>query len=387
MVYCIVQGCHNDSKYTKGVSYYRLMSQPPLTRSEWLEKLNMKKCVMVTNNSVVCSEHFEDYCFVRDLKSELLGCRPRRYLRKGSVPTIFKELPEEIDKVLMKKKRGRKKGNLKKKIKKESVNNEIRVENADNLKCDYCLLTSESNNQGIREELLICKDCNAKAHPSCMDYSPELAERSRMFPWQCIDCKTCSICEDPGDADSMLFCDACDRGFHMGCHSPAIREKPNGKWMCAYCARENGCIEYTENGIAKIKYEITKKLQSCSKIINGIKGLPPPLIKEPAPAVSLKKEEKCILNGRIKENSSTCIAQDAKNWSIDDVVKYFVNAGFPEESSAFKDQEIDGKSLLLLKRNDVLTGLSLKLGPALKIYNHVQKLQAGRFNGQINEKK
>lgn len=28
MVYCIVQGCHNDSKYTKGVSYYRLMSTP-----------------------------------------------------------------------------------------------------------------------------------------------------------------------------------------------------------------------------------------------------------------------------------------------------------------------------------------------------------------------
>ena len=38
-------------------------------------------------------------------------------------------------------------------------------------------------------------------------------------------------------------------------------------------------------------------------------------------------------------------------------------------------QEIDGKSLLLMKRSDVLTGLSLKLGPALKIYAHVQRLQ------------
>ncbi|XP_067118416.1 uncharacterized protein [Centruroides vittatus] len=378
MVYCIVQGCHNDSKYTKGVSYYRLMSQPPLTRSEWLEKLNMKKCVMVTNNSVVCSEHFEDYCFVRDLKSELLGCRPRRYLRKGSVPTIFKELPDEIDKVLTKKKRGRKKCNIKKKIKKEPISIENNIQNVENVKCDYCLLTSASNNQGVPEELLVCKDCNAKAHPSCMDYSPELAERSRMFPWQCIDCKTCSICEDPGNADSMLFCDACDRGFHMGCHSPAISEKPNGKWMCAYCARENGCVEYMENGIAKIKYEITKKLQSSIKIVNGINDLPSS--KESTVPVTLKKEEKSILNGRIKDNFVT--VRDTKNWSIDDVVKYFVNAGFPEESAAFKEQEIDGKSLLLLKRNDVLTGLSLKLGPALKIYNHVRKLQTGRFNGQ-----
>ena len=38
-------------------------------------------------------------------------------------------------------------------------------------------------------------------------------------------------------------------------------------------------------------------------------------------------------------------------------------------------QEIDGQSLLLLKRSDVLTGLNLKLGPALKIYQHVAKLQ------------
>ncbi|XP_061486515.1 sterile alpha motif domain-containing protein 13 isoform X3 [Rhineura floridana] len=38
--------------------------------------------------------------------------------------------------------------------------------------------------------------------------------------------------------------------------------------------------------------------------------------------------------------------------------------------------EIDGKSLLLMTRNDVLTGLSLKLGPALKIYEyHVKPLQ------------
>ena len=38
-------------------------------------------------------------------------------------------------------------------------------------------------------------------------------------------------------------------------------------------------------------------------------------------------------------------------------------------------QEIDGQSLLLMKRSDVLTGLSIRLGPALKMYQHVMKLQ------------
>lgn len=43
-------------------------------------------------------------------------------------------------------------------------------------------------------------------------------------------------------------------------------------------------------------------------------------------------------------------------------------------------QEIDGKSLLLMQRNDVLTGLSIRLGPALKIYErHVKVLQRTHF--------
>ncbi|XP_077306482.1 sterile alpha motif domain-containing protein 13 [Lithobates pipiens] len=67
---------------------------------------------------------------------------------------------------------------------------------------------------------------------------------------------------------------------------------------------------------------------------------------------------------------------DPAHWAVDDVVSYFTANGFEEQASAFKEQEIDGKSLLLMTRNDVLTGLSLKLGPALKIYEyHVKPLQ------------
>ena len=39
-------------------------------------------------------------------------------------------------------------------------------------------------------------------------------------------------------------------------------------------------------------------------------------------------------------------------------------------------QEIDGVALLLMKRADVLKGLELKLGPALKINRYIQSLQA-----------
>uniref|UniRef100_A0A8C7N018 Sterile alpha motif domain containing 1b n=1 Tax=Oncorhynchus kisutch TaxID=8019 RepID=A0A8C7N018_ONCKI len=68
------------------------------------------------------------------------------------------------------------------------------------------------------------------------------------------------------------------------------------------------------------------------------------------------------------------------NWTVSDVVCYFTTAGFAEQALAFRTQEIDGKSLLLMQRNDVLTGLSIRLGPALKIYErHVKVLQRTHF--------
>ncbi|KAM8878644.1 atherin [Spinachia spinachia] len=71
------------------------------------------------------------------------------------------------------------------------------------------------------------------------------------------------------------------------------------------------------------------------------------------------------------------------DWTVSDVVSYFTAAGFPEQASAFKTQEIDGKSLLLMQRNDVLTGLSIRLGPALKIYErHVKVLQKTHFEDE-----
>ncbi|XP_040097579.1 atherin [Oryx dammah] len=71
---------------------------------------------------------------------------------------------------------------------------------------------------------------------------------------------------------------------------------------------------------------------------------------------------------------------DPVEWTVTDVVEYFTEAGFPEQATAFQEQEIDGKSLLLMQRTDVLTGLSIRLGPALKIYeHHIKVLQQGHF--------
>uniref|UniRef100_A0A672SFX0 Sterile alpha motif domain-containing protein 13-like n=1 Tax=Sinocyclocheilus grahami TaxID=75366 RepID=A0A672SFX0_SINGR len=94
---------------------------------------------------------------------------------------------------------------------------------------------------------------------------------------------------------------------------------------------------------------------------------------EEIPQISLKISS---VNGQLS---------DPAHWAVADVVNYFKATGFEEQANAFQDQEIDGKSLLLMTRNDVLTGLSIKLGPALKIYEyHVKPLQTQHLKSNVS---
>uniref|UniRef100_A0A9J7ZET0 Sterile alpha motif domain containing 1a n=1 Tax=Cyprinus carpio carpio TaxID=630221 RepID=A0A9J7ZET0_CYPCA len=94
-------------------------------------------------------------------------------------------------------------------------------------------------------------------------------------------------------------------------------------------------------------------------------------------------EEEPVNNGGMNNGNDVVkreIEQDPLLWSVADVASYITSVGFPEQALAFRTQEIDGKSLLLMQRSDVLTGLSIRLGPALKIYeNHVKVLQRSHF--------
>ncbi|KAK7100441.1 histone acetyltransferase KAT6B-like [Littorina saxatilis] len=264
-------------------------------------------------------------------------------------------------------------------------------------RCDYCRQSPLCNRKGVFEALLFCKDCTAKAHPSCMDYSEELSFRARKGPWQCIDCKTCCICQDAGDPDLMLFCDGCDKGYHMNCHMPQVEEKPSGKWVCEECTSDGVSAEELERKEKERQAERERE-QEEPAIMDpySLPPLPPLDIKQEAgsslpltPAESPAADEGGCRpvfsrldpgSGRrhlSKEPRFTDSKNypDATDWSITDVANFFISAGFPQQAEIFREQEIDGKSLLLMKRSDVLTGMSIKLGPALKIHRHVQRLQ------------
>lgn len=65
---------------------------------------------------------------------------------------------------------------------------------------------------------------------------------------------------------------------------------------------------------------------------------------------------------------------DAREWSADEVFRYFKSI-FPRHAHVFKDHEIDGPSLYLLKRGDIIRGFDIKIGPALKLYGHILMMQ------------
>lgn len=65
--------------------------------------------------------------------------------------------------------------------------------------------------------LLLCACPWTSGHPSCLDMSEELVSMIQTYRWQCMECKTCTVCQQPHHEDEMMFCDMCDRGYHTFC--------------------------------------------------------------------------------------------------------------------------------------------------------------------------
>ncbi|NXD80022.1 SCML4 protein, partial [Halcyon senegalensis] len=69
-------------------------------------------------------------------------------------------------------------------------------------------------------------------------------------------------------------------------------------------------------------------------------------------------------------------------WTVDDVI-WFVKDADPRalgpHVELFRKHEIDGNALLLLKSDMIMKYLGLKLGPALKLCYHIDKLKQAKF--------
>ncbi|KAF3838512.1 hypothetical protein F7725_010280 [Dissostichus mawsoni] len=102
--------------------------------------------------------------------------------------------------------------------------------------CDFCLGDSTMNQKtGQSEGLVSCSDCGRSGHPTCLQFTPVMMAAVKTYRWQCIECKCCNVCGTSENDDQLLFCDDCDRGYHMYCLSPPMTEPPEGSWSCHLC--------------------------------------------------------------------------------------------------------------------------------------------------------
>jgi len=102
--------------------------------------------------------------------------------------------------------------------------------------CDFCLGDRDNNKKtGSAEELIGCSECGRSGHPTCLQFTDNMKISVKKYPWQCIECKTCTLCGTSENDDKLLFCDDCDRGYHMYCLVPPMKEAPEGNWSCSIC--------------------------------------------------------------------------------------------------------------------------------------------------------
>jgi len=114
-----------------------------------------------------------------------------------------------------------------------------------NAVCKMCQGNMKQNKLGVPEMMLNCTKCHQSCHLSCAELSLDLIQHYTGYNWECQDCKMCLICKDPADEDKMLFCDLCDRGYHIYC--VGLEVVPKGRWHCSNCASCISCGTTTPN--------------------------------------------------------------------------------------------------------------------------------------------
>nr|XP_034971288.1 sex comb on midleg-like protein 2 [Zootoca vivipara]XP_034971290.1 sex comb on midleg-like protein 2 [Zootoca vivipara] len=84
----------------------------------------------------------------------------------------------------------------------------------------------------------------------------------------------------------------------------------------------------------------------------------------------------------LKREPSRVPSKDPSMWSIDEVMR-FVKEADPQalapHAELFRRHEIDGKALLLLRSDMIMKYMGLKLGPALKLCYHIERLKQGKY--------
>ncbi|KAI5140297.1 sex comb on midleg-like protein 4 isoform X1 [Manis pentadactyla] len=146
-----------------------------------------------------------------------------------------------------------------------------------------------------------------------------------------------------------------------------------------YCKRQNsgdgplgGCLATTAGG------PLTSSLSSGGPLAPGLR---PPGSSTKRNGTSLEGNRCALSPSPDRQDARRPRSRNPSTWTVEDVV-WFVKDADPQalgpHVELFRKHEIDGNALLLLKSDVVMKYLGLKLGPALKLCYHIEKLKQAK---------
>ncbi|CAB3243360.1 unnamed protein product [Arctia plantaginis] len=175
--------------------------------------------------------------------------------------------------------------------------------------------------------------------------------------WQGPHRKACVVSCDIKDVGILTVCSSCSDAFHALCHLPCIPKRLQAwdQWQCSKCMLSRLTVMQSP---AIIGRSVDYTAQST-------------LPTDPF----WKPHELDRAPSKLADNLPVDLSiPDVTNWTADDVYNYFTKY-LPEAALILKEQEYDGKALSTARREDIVRGLGLPLGPALALYRIIVKLQ------------
>ncbi|KAH8408849.1 hypothetical protein KR009_002207 [Drosophila setifemur] len=302
--------------------------------------------------------------------------------------------------------------------------------------CQRCGKSEPKRGSGHKSNFLTCKSCMLKWHFPCLLVSFDNQSLARK-KYKCEKCRYCLVCNIRGR--NLPICSLCVEPYHPDCHEPPLKHQKlneaNPKWKCSRCKAANTpsnrspqneeplLVPRKSNAgrkkraqsdpavqekspkpekLAKLepKKEVVEELPELEEQVEEReqKKLEPKKLEpekqelmEEEPIEEIKEQEPLLLE-QVKQEKpdqeeeslqlrltpvdppTDVENQPVSTWSVEQVVG-FVAKHYPKEANVFRYQDIDGASLLLLTRQDVMNGFGLKLGPALRVFELVMALQ------------
>ncbi|XP_020803477.1 supporter of activation of yellow protein isoform X1 [Drosophila serrata] len=116
--------------------------------------------------------------------------------------------------------------------------------------CGVCLRSQHRNARDMPEAFIRCYSCRRRVHPSCIDMPQRMVGRVRNYNWQCAGCKCCIKCRSSQRPGKMLYCEQCDRGYHIYCLG--LKTVPDGRWSCERCCVCMRCGATRPEGLPQV---------------------------------------------------------------------------------------------------------------------------------------